>query len=69
MGVVLVDGKRVMEVSGTKAPGVIDNKLNWKPHIRYVRTKVAKGMHYIEGYKYSIIKHYPICIIPLYIHT
>ena len=45
MDVLLIDGKRIMEVSETKFLGVIiDNKLNWKPHIRYVCTKVAKGI-------------------------
>ena len=37
-----------MEVSETKFFGVIiDNKLNWTPHIRYVCTKVAKGIDII----------------------
>ena len=41
----LIDGKRIMEVSETPFLGVIiDNKLNWKPHIRHVCTKVAKGI-------------------------
>ena len=45
MDVLLIDGKRIMEVSETKFLGVIiDNKLNWKPHIRHVCTKVAKGI-------------------------
>ena len=45
MDVLLIDGKRIMEVNETKFLGVIiDNKLNWKPHIRYVGTKVAKGI-------------------------
>ena len=37
MDALLIDGKRIMEVSETKFLGVIiDNKLNWKPHIRHV---------------------------------
>ena len=45
MDALLIDGKRIMEVSETKFLGVIiDNKLNWKPHIRHVCTKVAKGI-------------------------
>ena len=46
MDVLLIDGKRIMEVSDTNFLGVIiDNKLNWKPHIRYMcSTKVAKGI-------------------------
>ena len=33
-----------MEVNETNFLGVIiDDKLNWKPHIRYICTKVAKG--------------------------
>ena len=44
MGVLLIDGKCIMEVSETKFLGVIiDSKLNWKLHIRYVCTKVTKG--------------------------
>ena len=71
MDVLLINGKRIMEVSETKFLGVIiDNKLNWKPHIRYVCTKVAKGIGIIlKARKYSIMKLYPRCIIPLYIHT
>ena len=43
--VLLIDRKRIMEVSETKFLGIIiDNKLNWKPDIRYVCTKVAKGI-------------------------
>ena len=43
MNVQLIDGKSLMNVSETKFVGVIiDNKLSWKPHIRYVWTKVAK---------------------------
>ena len=39
-----IEGKRIMEVHETKFLGVfIDNKLSWKPHIRYICTKVAKG--------------------------
>ena len=45
MDALLIDGKRIMEVSETKFLGVIiDNKLNWKPHIRHVCTKDAKGI-------------------------
>ena len=37
--------KRIMEVNETKFLGVIiDNKLNWKPHIRYVGKKVRIGI-------------------------
>ena len=32
-----IEGKRIVEV-------LIDNKLSWKPHIRYICTKVAKGI-------------------------
>ena len=43
--VVLIYGKRVMEVSETKFLGfIIDNRLNWKSYIRYVCTGVAKGI-------------------------
>ena len=45
MDALLIDGKRIMEVSETKFLGVIiDNRLNWKPHIRHVCTEVAKGI-------------------------
>ena len=40
-----IEGKRIMEVHETKFLGVfIENKLSWKPHIRYICTKVAKGI-------------------------
>ena len=40
-----IEGKRIMEVHETKFLWVlIDNKLSWKPHIRYICTKVAKGI-------------------------
>ena len=40
-----IEGKRIMEVHETKFLGVIiDDKLSWKPHIIYIRTKVAKGI-------------------------
>ena len=40
-----IEGKRIMEVHETKFLGVfIDNKLSWKPHIRYICIKVAKGI-------------------------
>ena len=38
-----IEGKRIMDVHETKFLGVfIDNTLSWKPHIRYICTKVAK---------------------------
>ena len=40
-----IEGKQIMEVHETKFLGVfIDNQLSWKPHIRYICTKVAKGI-------------------------
>ena len=40
-----IEGKRIIEVHETKFRGVfIDNKLSWKPYIRYICTKVAKGI-------------------------
>ena len=35
-----IEGKRIIEVLRV----FIDNKLSWKPHIRYICTKVAKGI-------------------------
>ena len=44
-----IEGKRIMEVHETKFLEVlIDNKLSWKPHIRYICTKVAKGIGVIS---------------------
>ena len=48
MGELQIEGMRIMEVHETKFLGVfIDNKLSWKPHIRYFCTKVAKGIDVI----------------------
>ena len=75
MDALLIDGKRIMEVSETKFLGVIiDNKLNWKPHISICEImcvpKLQKALAlYWRLEKYSIMKLYPRCIIPLYIHT
>ena len=42
---IIIDGKQIMEVNETKFLGVIiDNNLNWKPHITYISEKVAKGI-------------------------
>ena len=42
---IIIDGKQIMEVNETKFLGVIiDNNLNWKPHITYISKKVAKGI-------------------------
>ena len=72
MDALLIDGKRIMEVSETKFLGVIiDNKLNWKPHIRHVCTKVAKGIGIILKAR-KVFNHETLStlyIIPLYIHT
>ena len=39
MGELQIEGMRIMEVHETKFLGVfIDNKLSWKPHIRYFCT-------------------------------
>ena len=66
-----IEEKRIMEVQETKFVGVfIDDKLNWKPHIRYIYTKVAKGIGviYWKLGKYSTMRHYPHCIVRLYTH-
>ena len=42
---IIIDGKQIIEVSETKFLGVIiDNNLNWKPHITYINKKVAKSI-------------------------
>ena len=41
----LIDGNRISEVNETKFLGVIiDNKLNWSPHITYISKTIAKGI-------------------------
>ena len=45
---VFIAGNRIMKVTETKFLGVIiDYKLNWSPHITYIRKKVAKGVSII----------------------
>ena len=40
-----IEGQLIMEVHEMKFLGVIiDNKLSWKPHVRYICTKCAKGI-------------------------
>ena len=41
----LINGNRISEVNETKFLGVIiDNKLNWSPHIMHISKKTAKGI-------------------------
>ena len=41
----LINGNRISEVNETKFLGVIiDNKLNWSPHIMHISKKIAKGI-------------------------
>ena len=41
----LINGNRISEVNETKFLGVIiDNKLNWSPHIMHISKKMAKGI-------------------------
>ena len=45
MNDLLINGSRISEVNETKFLGVIiDNKLNWSPHIMYISKKIAKGI-------------------------
>ena len=45
MNDLLINGSRISEVNETKFLGVIiDNKLNWSPHIMYISKKNAKGI-------------------------
>ena len=42
---IIIDGKQIMEINETKfLEVIIDNNLNWKPHITYISKKVAKGI-------------------------
>ena len=45
MNDLLINGSRISEVNETIFLGVIiDNKLNWSPHIMYISKKMAKGI-------------------------
>ena len=47
---VFIAGNRIMEVTETKFLGVIiDYKLNWSPHIMYIRKKLMMVSHYPES--------------------
>ena len=67
---IIIDGKQIMEVNETKFLGVIiNNNLNWKPHITYISKKFAKGIGIIlKQEKYSIMRLYPHSILHLYTH-
>ena len=40
----LINGNRISEVNETKFLGVImDNKLNWSPHVMHISKKISKG--------------------------
>ena len=40
-----IDGHKIGEVDKTKFLGVfIDNKLNWKYHVKYISGKISKGI-------------------------
>ena len=41
----LINGNRISEMNGTIFFGVIiDNKLNWPPHVMHISKKIAKGI-------------------------
>ena len=38
----LIDGNRISDINETKFLGVIiDNKLNWSPHVKYISKTIA----------------------------
>ena len=42
---IVIDGHKIEEVSQTKFLGVIlDNKLNWAAHCKYICCKMSKGI-------------------------
>ena len=44
----LINGNRISEVNETKFLGaIIENKLNWSPHIVHIDKKIAKGISII----------------------
>ena len=53
-----IDGERIHEVQKTKFLGfIIDNKLNWKDHISYVKNKIAKGLGMIIKARHLLNKN------------
>jgi len=55
---ILINNKLVCEKEVTKYLGVlIDNKLNWKKHIEYVKTKLSRSIGIISKIRYYIPKH------------
>ena len=49
-----VNDSRITEVSESKFLGIIvDNKLSWKPHIKYIADKISKSSSIIRYLKYS----------------
>ena len=67
---VVIDGLKLLPVTSTKFLGVIiDDKLNWKPHINFIISKINKNAAVIRRIRYKInsrtaLKLYDSMILP-----
>lgn len=53
-----IAGKMITRVESTKFLGiVIDSKLSWEPHLKFIRKKIAKGLGIICKAKKYLLKH------------
>ena len=60
----LKNGNRISEVNETTFLGVIiDNKLNWSPHVMHISKKIAKGIGIILKARKVAMKHFSPCTI------
>lgn len=50
-----INGTEIEKVSENKFLGIIiDDKLNWKPHIKYIQNKISKNIAVINRTKYVL---------------
>ena len=67
---IIIDGHNLTRVSEIKFLGVIlDEKLSWKPHIDYVRTKVAKAVGILASTRYLLTEHAALTVYFSLIHS
>ena len=72
--VINVNGNQITEVSESKFLGVIvDNKLSWQSHIKYISGKVSKNLAILRYLRYSFPKHilknlYLTLVLPYYMY-
>ena len=68
---IVISGHEIAKVCNTKFLGIVlDDRLNWKSHIQYLKIKLAKQL--VSWRNWDLISAYPlwwVCIILLFIRT